>query len=487
MQEVDTAADVTTSPGSQSITLGSIVAGIFPADVSAEDGQVLQYREGRPSDTDHYPATQTLTTGSSCGGAFPTDLQTSDNVALCLREATSAGIAFDAASSTSGSQTTFSWTHTTSGSNRLLVVGIALRLNASQTVTSVTYAGTGLTFRRGDELAVSVRSEVWYLVNPALGPNTVDVTFSSSTKASIGAISLTGIDQTTPVDVSNGGTGNSAAPSTTMTTTANGAWAVDVVAFRSSGNGQPTGSPGAGQTERWSQYTEGGGGGSNIRGKGSTEGPVSPAGSITMDWTLAAAVEWSITAVAFRPVPVNNQMSVRHDWSSIPTNGDAYDLCVEAWVTNAGGESMLVQVLTPPATWNTRITVTKTSDDNADQCYTLTSGEFNVGAPSIRWIGGTESGDPTQSDLRIDRERVVRRFIFYTLDVRHDWTGVPSGNAYELVVTGRRGDEDVSVQVLTPPSTWNTRITIASGTSQRYTYALTAQEYNGGNPSVRFS
>ena len=73
------------------------------------------------------------------------------------------------------------------------------------------------------------------------------------------------------------------------------------------------------------------------------------------------------------------------------------------------------------------------------------------------------------------------------LAVRYDWSGIPAGaDAYTLKVKGYRQDEDVNVQVLTPPSTWNTRRTISATANTMYTYALTTGEFNSGAPSVRF-
>jgi len=126
-------------------------------------------------------------------------------------------------------------------------------------------------------------------------------------------------------------------------------------------------------------------------------------------WSTSSA--WIGIAAELKWWSSNYQIEIRHDWSAIPTDGNSYELCVEAYIANAGGESMLVQVLTPPSTWNTRITVTKTADDNADQCYTLATTEFNSGAPSIRWIGGTEASDVTQSDINVDQERVIRHSV----------------------------------------------------------------------------
>src|SRR2546426_343796 len=72
------------------------------------------------------------------------------------------------------------------------------------------------------------------------------------------------------------------------------------------------------------------------------------------------------------------------------------------------------------------------------------------------------------------------------LSVKYDFASVAAGDEYTLKVKGYRGDENVNVEVLTPPSTWNARITIASTTNTLYTYDLTASEYNSGAPSIRF-
>ena len=55
-----------------------------------------------------------------------------------------------------------------------------------------------------------------------------------------------------------------------------------------------------------------------------------------------------------------------------------------------------------------------------------------------------------------------------------------------MKVKGYRGDENVNVQVLTPPSDWYTRITISATSNTLYTYTMTGTEYNSGAPSIRF-
>src|SRR5207249_3347965 len=54
------------------------------------------------------------------------------------------------------------------------------------------------------------------------------------------------------------------------------------------------------------------------------------------------------------------------------------------------------------------------------------------------------------------------------------------------VAMGSSIHQCVHVQVLTPPSSWSTRITISATLSTLYTYVLTSSEYNAGAPSIRF-
>jgi len=69
--------------------------------------------------------------------------------------------------------------------------------------------------------------------------------------------------------------------------------------------------------------------------------------------------------------------------------------------------------------------------------------------------------------------------------VQYDWSGVPEGISYALVVKGYREDEDINVQVY-DGSGWNARITISATSSTAYAYTLTDAEYQSGAPKVRF-
>ncbi|HYS72718.1 MAG TPA: tetratricopeptide repeat protein [Thermoplasmata archaeon] len=150
--------------------------------------------------------------------------------------------------------------------------------------------------------------------------------------------------------------------------------------------------------------------------------------------TTANAEDRMIFAVSM--VLANAQkLEVRYDWSGIATGSPAYSLKVEAHHT--AGEDFLVQVLTPPSTWATRITITKTTDDDSVQTYTLTTAEFNAGAPSIRFVGSSDVSDPTSSDLYVD------------------YAVVASMGQWDRIILMRSSD--------TSGSTWGSQIILASG------------------------
>src|SRR3972149_3113909 len=92
---------------------------------------------------------------------------------------------FDIASSTGtviaiASSLTWSHTVTSTGADRILVVGVSIRNGSSQTVSSVTYNGVAFPPVLGGVATngTVLRNELWYLLNPATGTNNVVVTLS---------------------------------------------------------------------------------------------------------------------------------------------------------------------------------------------------------------------------------------------------------------------------------------------------------------------
>jgi hypothetical protein len=104
-------------------------------------------------------------------------------------------LTFDAA--TDGVQNA-SYSHTTSGTDRLLMV--AVRTSGSAGPASVTYDGIAMTqaaWRDGMTGDGSADSGIFLLLNPPLGAHTVSVTINGGTLSGSVALSWTGADQST--------------------------------------------------------------------------------------------------------------------------------------------------------------------------------------------------------------------------------------------------------------------------------------------------
>jgi len=135
--------------------------------------------------------------------------------------------ATSADSLTATAATSLSWSHTTSGVDRYLVVGVSLRLSTvppnEERVASVTYNGDALTLI-GSQTGLgsfSSRIEMWGLVNPDLGgPFTILVTMASNGTGTArivgGAVSFTGVDQNMPLGTFVPATSVSSTPSVTV-------------------------------------------------------------------------------------------------------------------------------------------------------------------------------------------------------------------------------------------------------------------------------
>ncbi|MEE8599926.1 hypothetical protein, partial [Euzebya tangerina] len=87
---------------------------------------------------------------------------------------------------------------TTSGPDRLMLVGISINNDDLETVSSITYNGTPLSKLATETNVDDARVEIWQLVAPAAGTHDVIIAFSGDLllSAVAGAITFTGADQT---------------------------------------------------------------------------------------------------------------------------------------------------------------------------------------------------------------------------------------------------------------------------------------------------
>jgi len=198
-----------------------------------------------------------------------------------------------------------SFSHTTAGSDRVLLIGSAMTnaSDASRDITAASYNSVAATaIRRDNNNTTNYATELYFLANPDTGAHTVSLTFAGTGNSGNAlAVSLTGVDTSSPVDAHNGSTvNNGTGISVDVTTVSDNAVVVDLVAYSQSIG---TLVVGASQTQRENAV---GGSSGGIEGS-STEGPKSPAGVVAMSWSCTgvfcsgASDDWALSAVALKP------------------------------------------------------------------------------------------------------------------------------------------------------------------------------------------
>jgi uncharacterized protein YjdB len=191
-------------------------------------------------------------------------------------------------SSTSGSTITLS--HTINDSdNRLLLVGISAR---ERNVNAITYGGVAMTLVGFANRGTDSRVYIYRMLAPPVGTANIVVTFSGSLSkgAVVGAISYSGVNQSTPLGTFATANADATNPSVNASSTS-GDLVFDVVALKNL-NAMTAGS---GQTQRWN-ITSG-----EIRATCSTEPATGT--STTMSWTSSKG-KWVIGAVSIKPAAV---------------------------------------------------------------------------------------------------------------------------------------------------------------------------------------
>lgn len=110
-------------------------------------------------------------------------------------------LAYDSSSGGAGSTSTLTFSHTCSGTNRLLLVSVTVPQASS--VTSVTYNGVSMTGITSQNAPLDLRAYLYYLINPTSGANNVVVTLNGSNFKSANSVSYTGANQYLQPDAFN--------------------------------------------------------------------------------------------------------------------------------------------------------------------------------------------------------------------------------------------------------------------------------------------
>lgn len=205
-------------------------------------------------------------------------------------------IAKDATSSAHAQgASSLSWSHTCSGSNRLLIVHSGTNGTPVST-TGVTYNSVALTSRWSTSQNWTAASG-WSLVAPATGANTVAITLSAAEDTEFGqAISYTGVDQTTPHGTSQTASGVSASPAVPTITSATGEVVVGFI--MTSDTAITTGS---GQTAEITDI--------NFASDSAETDSEPGATSVDMTWTTAGS-QWSVGAIPIKPAAGGTTVAV---------------------------------------------------------------------------------------------------------------------------------------------------------------------------------
>ncbi|MCK7577900.1 MAG: hypothetical protein MZV65_20430 [Chromatiales bacterium] len=118
---------------------------------------------------------------------------------------------------------------------------------ANTSINYVRYGGVNLTQIAVAFSGTNPEASIWYMVNPPAGTANVTISLGGNEEVIAGAISLFGVNTTTPFDVAAAtSTGNGNAASVTITPVTSGAWVFDVMAVNNGKDVTPTA---AGQTQ----------------------------------------------------------------------------------------------------------------------------------------------------------------------------------------------------------------------------------------------
>ncbi|MCP4387785.1 MAG: LamG domain-containing protein, partial [Gammaproteobacteria bacterium] len=178
------------------------------------------------------------------------------------------------------------------GSDRLMLVGVSLLNEDLETVTSVTYNGTGLTFVGQVSQGNDSRVEIWAYVNPPVTTANVVVTFNEQVQlgAIVGIVTFTGVDQATPYGAFQSNSGDSTTASATVSSS-NGELVFGVMAAKRQDGGPTV----AGGTQQWSLKSQPGN--NRTAGAGAS---FSGAASVNLSWNLVETDDWAVGAISLR-------------------------------------------------------------------------------------------------------------------------------------------------------------------------------------------
>lgn len=326
------------------------------------------------------------------------------------------------------------WSHTVSGTNKLLIVTCAAD---GGTVTGVTYGGVALTKSDAISSTSLTRSEIWYLLNPASG--TANIVWShSSNEGLVGCgISFNGVNQTTPLGTAV--TGAATATSSTLSpTAADGDMVVDVI----STNGDAV-TTGIGQTQRYNVGASG-----FVAGATSTELEECPGTATNMSWTFAASDPFAHVAVPIKAITTISPITI--------TTADAGPATMELCGANTGTMAGNALGAGETGLWTSSTGVTFTDATNPTTAFA----NATVNGESATWTI-TKGGCTTSDNVTINEGNTT---VGGTASV--STTSVCTGGTVNLSLASETAGRSYQWQQNIDGGGWNN---IGSATTDPYT------------------
>ena len=270
---------------------------LTPSDTPTPTGTETPGPSPTPTDT-LLPGPTATSTETSTPTATHTPLLPTDTPTPTPTSQISGVPAVDSVSSGTTGGISLSLSHTTSGSERLMLVGVSINNDNLETVASVSYAGMPLGLvgsvnhqgSGGDDSRV----EIWKLVDPPVGTQELLITFNADLLryAVIGAITLTGVELVDPLGPFASSYADSASAGVTVPS-APGELVLAVFSCETCTSMSFT-PPAVG---RWGLVAGGGntiGAGVTVDGDGA---------QVTLSASLGSSDHWAMGGVSIRPAP----------------------------------------------------------------------------------------------------------------------------------------------------------------------------------------
>ncbi len=270
---------------------------------------------------DYSPDTSSLQLGTTIIAGNTNNLKNDDASLMSLQSYASAysttqynNITKDTSNSSyTNGATSVSWQHTTSTENdRILLVSVDTfsRSGNPTNVNSVYYGAILVTSNVSTMYSTTnptVRSSVFYLVNPPSGTNTITVNFASSTAAVCGSTTYYNVNQTLPVLASNSTT--SSGSTQTISLSASGANSKLLYGHLAAqiSSSTYTLAEGTQQNSCWSNTATYNHGGTNYYCAGRSSDKSVTNGTITLSWNSTHSINWAAIALLLQPTQLPTQ------------------------------------------------------------------------------------------------------------------------------------------------------------------------------------